>query len=32
MGQASGDIRRKLPKIEGVQDPDKMLEVGWRVF
>ncbi|KAL2294520.1 hypothetical protein Nmel_008252 [Mimus melanotis] len=28
MGQASDDIRRKLQKIEGVRDIDKMLEVS----
>ncbi|KFO54914.1 hypothetical protein N302_04196, partial [Corvus brachyrhynchos] len=32
MGQASNDIRRKLQKLEGVQDMNKMLEVAWRAF
>ncbi|KFO56871.1 hypothetical protein N302_01258, partial [Corvus brachyrhynchos] len=32
IGQASNDIRRKLQKLEGVQDMSKLLEVAWKVF
>lgn len=32
MGQASNDVRRKLQKIDGVHNIDKLLEAAWKVF
>uniref|UniRef100_A0A8U7P0N4 Core shell protein Gag P30 domain-containing protein n=1 Tax=Corvus moneduloides TaxID=1196302 RepID=A0A8U7P0N4_CORMO len=32
MGQAPNDIRRKLQKLDGIQDISKLLEVAWKVY